>query len=93
MQRAIMKNYHSMRSFKVITFLSLSDILTLMFNSQHIPVKVILKQAAICVSHSHLFQVISKQAAIMVSHANLWLLSGAWILPHSPKPLFLTFTI
>jgi len=49
-----------LKTKEVITFLWLYDILTLMLNSHYIPVEVILKQAAISVSHSHLLQVISK---------------------------------
>jgi len=57
-----------MRSFQVITFLLLYDVLTLMFNSHYILVKVISKQAAACVSHARQLQVVSKQPAVIVSH-------------------------
>jgi len=51
--------------------------LMFMFNSHCIPVTIILKQPAACVSHSDLLQVISKQAAVMDSHSQLILLFGA----------------
>jgi len=59
-----------MHSIQVVTFLSLNNILTLMFNSHNIPIKVISKQAAFIVSHPRLFQVISKQVAVFVYHSD-----------------------
>jgi len=61
-----------------------------MFNSHYIPVTVILKQGAIVVSHSPLFQIISKQAAVMVSHSHQLLFFGAHNL--TPFSLALIFT-
>jgi len=46
--------YHSMRSIQGVTFLSLYHILMLIFDVHYFPVKVISKQVAIIVSHSHL---------------------------------------
>lgn len=66
-----------MRSIKVITYLSLYNISTLTFNIHYIPIKVISKQTAISVSHSHPFWDISKKAAVLVSRSHLLLLFGA----------------
>jgi len=66
----------------------LYDILTIMFNTHYILVKVISKQANVIVSHSHTLQVISKQAAVMVSHSHLLLFFGA-----NPFTLALVFTL
>jgi len=61
---------------KEIIFLSLYNILTLLFNSHYICKKVIPKEAAIIVSHSRLLLVNSKQAPIIVSHSHLLLFFG-----------------
>jgi len=72
--------YHSMRSIRAITFLSLYGMLTLMFNSRYNPFKVIFNQAAVLVSHSHLFWAILKLAGDIVSHSHLLLFFGALII-------------
>jgi len=43
-------------------------------------IKVISKQAAVCVSHSRLLQVISKQAVIIVSHSDVALIFTSTLL-------------
>jgi len=48
-----------------------------MCSSHKIPIKVILKQAAILVSHSHLVMIALKQAAIIVSYSHLFLFCSA----------------
>jgi len=63
--------YRSMGSIQAITFPSLYDNLPIMYNLHCIPLKVILNQDAINVSHSHLLQVNTKQVAVMVSHSHL----------------------
>jgi len=65
------------RSFWFIAFLSRYDVLTLMFNSYNVHIKVNSIKVAVIVSHSHLLQVLSKQPADMVSHSHLLLFFGA----------------
>jgi len=77
----VQSQYRRTRSIQVFTFLLLYDILMITFNSHYIPVKVILKQAAVSVPiiPTYLLQVIS----ISVSHTHLLLFFGPTILPSS----------